>query len=122
MALFGFGKKNDTATVSGKVGHVNAQNFDQEVLQSDIPVIVDFWAPWCGPCRMLAPVLEQVAEAVDGKVKVVKLNTDEEQAIAGKYGIQGIPTMILFKNGEAVSRQVGLAPKGTIESWALKNV
>ncbi len=121
MALFGFGKKNDTATVPGKVGHVNAENFDQEVLKSDIPVIVDFWAPWCGPCRMLAPVLEQVAEAVDGKVKVVKLNTDEEQAIAGKYGIQGIPTMILFKNGEAVSRQVGLAPKGTIESWALKN-
>lgn len=122
MALFGFGKKDDTATVSGKVGHVNAQSFDSEVLKSDIPVIVDFWAPWCGPCRMLAPILEQVAVAVDGKVKVVKLNTDEEQAIAGKYGIQGIPTMILFKGGEPISRQVGLAPKSTIESWALKNV
>ena len=120
MALFGFGKKSDTSTVSGKVGHVNAQTFDQEVLKSDIPVIVDFWAPWCGPCRMLAPVLEQVADAVDGKVKVVKLNTDEEQAIASKYGIQGIPTMILFKNGEPVSRQVGLAPKSALVDWAMK--
>ena len=120
MSLFGFGKKNDAA-VSGKVGHVNAQSFDAEVLKSDVPVIVDFWAPWCGPCRMLAPVLEQVADAVDGKVKVVKVNTDEEQALAAQYGIQGIPTMILFKDGMPVSRQVGLAPKNTIESWALKN-
>jgi thioredoxin 1 len=72
-------------------------NFDQEVLKSEIPVIVDFWAPWCGPCRMVAPVMEQIADEYAGRVKVVKVNTDENQAVAYKYGIRSIPTIGIFK-------------------------
>jgi len=90
-------------------------NFEQEVLKSDLPVLVDFWAPWCGPCRMLGPVIEELAVEYAGKVKVCKLNTDEAQDTAGKYQISAIPTILLFKGGKMAHQLVGLQPKEEIK-------
>ncbi len=94
---------------------VNGNNFKQEVLESSIPVLVDFWASWCMPCRMLAPTIEKLAEENQGKLKVCKLNTDENQNIAAQYGIQGIPTLIVFKEGKEVSRTVGVMSKEKLQ-------
>src|SRR5262249_36881029 len=99
------------------VGKVSDATFEAEVLKSAHPVVVDFWAEWCGPCRMIAPALEEIAGAMNGKVKIVKLNVDENPATAAKYGIMSIPTLMLFKNGELASRQVGAAPKQKLEQW-----
>ena len=99
------------------VGKVSDTNFDAEVLKSKEPVVVDFWAEWCGPCKMIAPALEEIAGSLNGKVKIVKLNVDENPATAQKYGIMSIPTLMLFKNGEMASRQVGAAPKAKLEQW-----
>ncbi len=94
--------------------HITDAQFDEEVLKSDIPVIVDFWAPWCGPCKMIAPVLEDiVAEFVD-KAKVVKLNVDENTEIASKYNVRGIPTLLVIKNGEVVGTKVGAVSKSQL--------
>jgi len=90
------------------VAEVSDSNWEIEVMQSDRPVLVDFWAAWCGPCRMLAPTVEQVAERYQGKAKVVKLNVDENIEISGKYGIRGIPTLVLFNGGQEVDRHVGV--------------
>ena len=90
--------------------------FEAEVLKSDIPVVVDFWAPWCGPCRMMAPVLEQTVEKMAGRMKFAKLNTDENDGVAGKYGITAIPTLIVFNGGEEKDRLVGLLPPATLEA------
>ena len=90
-------------------------NFETEVLKSDTLVLVDFWAPWCGPCRLVAPVLDEIAEENDGKVKVVKVNVDENQALSQRYGIRGIPTMMFFKGGEQVDMTVGAAMKDRIQ-------
>ena len=90
-------------------------NFDQEVLQSETPVLVDFWAEWCGPCHMVAPVLEEIAEERAGEVRIVKVNTDEEPELARRYGIYSIPTMILFRGGEPVAAALGAQPKRMLE-------
>ena len=90
-------------------------NFDREVLSSDLPVIVDFWAEWCMPCKMVAPVLEELASEYEGKLKVGKVNVDNHGELAARFGIVSIPTLLLFKGGEQVGRQVGAAPKPKIE-------
>ena len=99
------------------VSKVSDADFDTEVLKSNEPVVVDFWAEWCGPCKMIAPALEELAGSMGGKVKIVKLNVDENPATAAKYGIMSIPTLMLFKNGELASRQVGAASKQKLEQW-----
>jgi thioredoxin 1 len=91
--------------------------FEQDVLKASEPVVVDFWAEWCGPCRMIAPALEEISKSLGGKVKIVKLNVDENPGVAAKYGIMSIPTLMMFKNGELASRQVGAAPKQKLEQW-----
>ena len=89
----------------------NVDNFDTEVVKSDVPVLVDFWAPWCGPCKMITPIIEELAGEFNGKVKIGKVNVDNNQDLAAKFGIRGIPTVMLFKNGEAINSFVGLRPK-----------
>ena len=90
-------------------------NFKTEVLESDIPVLVDFWAPWCGPCKMLGPVISQIAEEYDGKVKVGKVNVDDESELAMEYGIESIPSVLYFKGGEVVEQSLGFKPKAFFE-------
>ena len=99
------------------VGKVSDSTFDSEVLKSNEPVVVDFWAEWCGPCKMIAPALEEIAGSLGDKVKIVKLNVDESPKTAQKYGIMSIPTLMMFKNGELASRQVGAAPKQKLHQW-----
>lgn len=100
----------------GKEITLNEENFEQEVLNADVPVLVDFWAPWCGPCRVLGPIVEEVSEEYDGKVKVCKLSTDDSSTLAGQYGVISIPTIILFKDGQPVDQMIGAVPKETIVS------
>jgi thioredoxin 1 len=95
---------------------VNSEIFEHEVLNSQTPVVVDFWATWCGPCRKLTPVIEEIAQGYDGKVKFTKLNVEQNQDIATKYSISGIPCLLIFKDGESVERMTGLMPKSTIIS------
>jgi len=94
---------------------ISDSNFEQEVLQSDIPVIVDFWAEWCGPCKALTPIVEELGEDYAGKVKVVKMDVDANPQTPMKYSIRNIPTLLFFKNGEKVDKQVGLVPKKKLE-------
>jgi thioredoxin 1 len=93
---------------------VTDQNFESEVLQSNVPVLVDFWAAWCGPCRMVAPVVEEIASEYSGKLKVVKVDVDENQEISIRYNVQSIPTLMLFKNGAPVERLIGAYPKQSL--------
>ena len=97
--------------------HVSDANFESEVIKAEIPVLVDFWAEWCGPCRMIAPILEDLASEYAGKVKIVKLNVDENTVSSATYGVRGIPTLLLFKNGEVVGTIVGALPKGQIAAF-----
>ena len=96
---------------------VTDANFDNDVLGADEPVVVDFWAEWCGPCRMIAPALEEIAAEMDGKVTIAKLNVDENPDITIRYGVRSIPTLILFKNGEPTAMQVGAVPKQRLSDW-----
>ena len=95
----------------GSASEVTKDTFEQEALKSDVPVLVDFWAPWCGPCRMLAPIVEELGADYAGRLKVLKVNTDENSSLASEYGIRGIPTLIIFKDGKEVERVVGVQPK-----------
>jgi thioredoxin 1 len=99
----------------GKPQNVNDNEWDSEVLKADTPVLVDFWAPWCGPCRMVAPIVDELATEYDGQVKFVKLNTDDNVATASKYGIRSIPTIMVFKGGEAVDQVIGFRPKSELK-------
>jgi len=96
---------------------VDDSNFDNDVLKSDVPVVVDFWAEWCGPCKMIGPHLEEISEEMSGKVKIAKLNIDENPDIAAKYGVRSIPTLVMFKDGEPASIQVGAKPKSALVDW-----
>ena len=96
---------------------VTDASFEADVLKSDTPVVVDFWAEWCGPCKQIGPSLEQIAEEMGEKVKVAKINIDDNPGAPSKYGVRGIPTLMLFKNGEVASVKVGAAPKGAIAGW-----
>jgi thioredoxin len=101
--------------MSGNLFEFTDNNFDSEALKADKPVLVDFWAPWCAPCRMVGPIIEELATSYTGKVKIGKLNTDDNPNIASRYGIMSIPTILLFKNGEIVDRVVGAVPKKDFE-------
>ena len=102
--------------MAGNVFEVTDNNFQAEVLESELPVLVDFWAPWCGPCRMVAPVLEELAGERDGALKVVKLNVDDNQQTAAQFEVLSIPTLILFKNGQEAKKVIGAMPKKRLEA------
>ena len=104
------------------VGEVTDANFEAEVLKATLPVLVDFWAPWCGPCRAVAPVVEEIANEYTGKLKVLKLNTDENPKTAQSYRISGIPSLMVFKNGQPVEQVVGAVPKTTLSSAVEKHL
>ena len=96
---------------------VTDATYDAEVNQSPIPVVVDFWAEWCGPCRQIGPALEELSKEFEGKVKIVKINVDNDQQAAAQLGVRGIPALFLFKDGQVVSNKVGAAPKASLQSW-----
>jgi thioredoxin 1 len=101
--------------MSGKVVDITDADFEQQVIKSDKAVLVDFWAPWCGPCRMVGPVVEDLADSMEGTVKVCKVNVDDNQAVARTYEIRSIPTLIIFKDGKVAARMVGVKPRAEIE-------
>ncbi len=101
---------------------VTDASFEADVLKSSEPVVVDFWAEWCGPCKMIGPSLEEISTEMQGKVKIAKLNVDENPAVAGKLGIRSIPTLMLFKDGKLAAQKVGAAPKGELVKWINSSV
>lgn len=105
-----------------QVLHGTDATFEAEVLGSDIPVLVDFWAPWCGPCKMVAPILDELAPEFAGKVKIVKINVDENQLVAGQFGVRSIPTLLLIKNGAVIATQVGALPKTQLANFINQHI
>ncbi|MEY3651016.1 MAG: thioredoxin 1 [Pseudomonadota bacterium] len=108
--------------MSDQIIHTSDDAFEQEVLQSAIPVLVDYWAEWCGPCKMIAPILDEVAKEYEGRIKVAKLNIDENQQTPPKYGIRGIPTLMLFKNGNVEATKVGALSKSQLTAFIDSNI
>ena len=108
--------------MSENIKHISDATFDAEVLKSELPVLVDFWAEWCGPCKMIAPILEEVAKEYEGKLVIAKVDVDANQAVPAKFGIRGIPTLILFKNGEAAAQKVGALAKGQLTQFIDSNI
>ena len=108
--------------MSDKITNLTDSTFKNAIAVSTAPVLVDFWAPWCGPCKAIAPILEELATELDGKVKITKVNVDENSAVAAEYGVRAIPTMLLFKGGQLVDQIVGLLPKATLKEKLLAKV
>lgn len=96
---------------------IKDNEFESEVINSKLPVLIDFWAEWCGPCRMLAPILDQLSEEMNDKIKIVKMNIDENPETPSKFGVRGIPTMLLFKEGKQIATKVGVQPKNALQEW-----
>ena len=105
-----------------EVLHINDADFDSIVVNSDIPVLLDFWAPWCGPCKMIAPVLDELAPEFAGKVKIVKMNVDDNQTTPAQFGVRSIPTLLLIKNGQVVATQVGALPKTQLANFINQHI
>ena len=105
-----------------EVLHINDADFESVVVNSDIPVLLDFWAPWCGPCKMIAPVLDELAPEFAGKVKIVKMNVDDNQATPAQFGVRSIPTLLLIKNGQVVAAQVGALPKTQLANFINQHI
>jgi thioredoxin 1 len=108
--------------MSENIQHVTDSTFDPEVLKSDLPVLVDYWAEWCGPCKAIAPMLEEIAKDYGGKIKIAKLNVDENSATATKYGIRGIPTLMLFKAGDVAAQKIGALSKSQLTAFLDSNI
>jgi thioredoxin 1 len=107
---------------SKDIHHVTDDTFDPEVLKSETPVLVDYWAEWCGPCKSIAPILDEVAKEYEGRLKIAKINVDQNQQVPAKFGIRGIPTLILFKNGVAAAQKVGAMAKGQLTAFIDSNI
>ena len=103
--------------MSADILHVTDDNFDAEVLSSDLPVLVDFWAEWCGPCKQISPALEEIASEMAGDITIAKVNIDDHPMTPGKYGVRGIPTLMIFKDGQVASTKIGAMAKGKITEW-----
>ena len=108
--------------MSDNVKEITSENFDKEVLESDLPVLIEFWAEWCGPCKQLAPTVEEVADAMVGSVKVCKMDVDSNQDLAVQYGVRSIPTLLIYKNGEVTSTQIGAISKQQLEDFIAAEV
>jgi thioredoxin 1 len=108
--------------MSEHIHYISDESFEQEVLQSQLPVLVDYWADWCGPCKMIAPILDEVAQEYAGKIKITKLNIDENQATPPKFGIRGIPTLMIFKNGNVEATKVGALSKSQLTAFIDSNI
>lgn len=108
--------------MSEHIKYITDASFDTDVLKSDKPVLVDFWAEWCGPCKMIAPILEEVAKEYDGRLQIAKMDVDANEAVPAKFGIRGIPTLILFKNGTVAAQKVGALAKGQLTSFIESNI
>ena len=117
MAAPRFHPETETKGVPMATVAATDATFDAEVRQSDVPVVVDFWAPWCGPCKQIGPALEELSTEMDGKVKIVKVDVDENPNSAAQLGVRGIPALFIFKDGEVVSNKSGAAPKASLQSW-----
>lgn len=107
---------------SDLIKHISDASFEADVLQSNTPVLVDYWAEWCGPCKMIAPILDEVSATYQGKLQIAKMNVDENRDIPAKFGIRGIPTLMVFKGGQVAATKVGAAPKNQLQSWIEQSI